>query len=375
MTMSRAIPAPPPFDHSEADVILRSSDKEPLDFRVFKLLLSLSSPFFTEIFTLPQPATPSPENTSSPYADEYSSFDPVTLKHRRIPIIQMAEDQETLSYLLGLCLPISIAPQPHFSSLETLLKVAEAAIKFEMTGIQAHLRAELISPRFIEAQPLRVFAIAYRYAWDAEARKAARYTLRQPLNSSFVNELSYISAATFFKLQEYHRTCGEVASSRALLQPALAEKDDNWAWVACKRCPGPLTKPIGFVGGPSNATSTFTNTPPSSPIALAARFTFMALGIQSPSTQPETRGWWVEWLQELAKELEVKPWGETVRKWDPMNRAIEKAAACTFCGPRAKKDLDWYAQILSAEIEKDISSVRLDISFGDDWASSSPSNA
>lgn len=270
----------------------------------------------------------------------------------------MSEDQETLSYLLGLCLPISIAPQPHFSSLDTLIKVAEAAIKFEMTGVQAHIRSELVSPRFIEAQPLRVFAISYRYAWDTESRKAARYTLRHPLNGSFVNELSYISAATFFKLQEYHKICGEVASSRILLQPALAEKDDNWAWVACKRCPGPLSKPSSVVSAVSaGPVPNFSNTPPSSPIALAARFTFMALGLQSPSTQPETRGWWVEWLQELAKELQARPWGEAVRKWDPMNKAIEKASACSFCGPRAKKDLEWFAQILSAEIEKDISSV------------------
>src|SRR6266545_541746 len=137
----RGIPAPAPFDHPESDVVLRSSDNEPVDFRTFKLLLSLSSPFFSEIFTLPQPQTPSVNGgpATSPYSDEYSSFDPITLTHRRIPVIQMTEDQDTLTLLLGLCTPLSIHKHPYFSSLNQLQTVAEAASKFEMEGIQKHL--------------------------------------------------------------------------------------------------------------------------------------------------------------------------------------------------------------------------------------------
>jgi len=41
-----------PFDNPDADVIIRSSDN--VDFRVFKLVLSLASPFFTVMFGLPQ---------------------------------------------------------------------------------------------------------------------------------------------------------------------------------------------------------------------------------------------------------------------------------------------------------------------------------
>ncbi|KAI5992385.1 hypothetical protein F5J12DRAFT_897285 [Pisolithus orientalis] len=44
----------PPFDHEKADVILRSSDGA--DFRVFRLFLSLASPFFETLFDLPQPS-------------------------------------------------------------------------------------------------------------------------------------------------------------------------------------------------------------------------------------------------------------------------------------------------------------------------------
>ncbi|ETW75378.1 hypothetical protein HETIRDRAFT_456000 [Heterobasidion irregulare TC 32-1] len=42
-----------PFDEPHADVILRSSDNT--DFRVYENILSLASPFFRELFSLPQP--------------------------------------------------------------------------------------------------------------------------------------------------------------------------------------------------------------------------------------------------------------------------------------------------------------------------------
>ena len=332
----KGAPAPAPFDHPESDVILRSSDNEPVDFRMFKVLLSLSSPFFSEIFTLPQPETPSVNGgpTTSPYSDEYSSFDPITLRHHRIPVIQMTEDRETLTFLLGLCFPLSIHTHPRFSSLNQLQMVAEAASKFEMEGIQKHLRSELIEPRFVESQPLRVFAIAYRYAWDDEARKAARYTLRHPLDVPYVNELQFISGATFYKLQEYHRICGEVASSRVLLQPALTENEDSWTWIKCNRCPGS--------SGSSRASSSVWNT---------------LLSLTTTGQTLEGRKWWTLWIEDTAKELRTRPWGETVRKWDLMNKAIQRASSCPYCGPRVRQDLDAFAQLLAVEIERDISSV------------------
>ncbi|KAF8202364.1 hypothetical protein BJ912DRAFT_944615 [Pholiota molesta] len=287
--------APHPFDNSAADVILRSSDKEPTDFRAFKLLLSLASPFFSEIFTL------------------------LSRRIQTHPSTPM-KDKQTLQLLLGLCLPI----------------IQEAAFKFEMEGIQKYLRAELVLPRFIESQPLRVFAIAYRYGWDLEARKAARYTLRHPItNIAFVSELEFISGATFYRLQEYHRMCGEVASSRALLQPALAEQHDIWTWITCKRCPAVW-----------NANSL------------------------SNTNYPPARKWWTQWIEDIAEELRIKPWGETVRKWDILKKAQAQAAGCPNCGKRAAEDLEAFSLMLAVEIERDISMVDLDLNL-DDWSSAS----
>ena len=303
--MIKPIPASHPFDRPNADVILRSSDKEPVDFRVYKLLLSLASPFFSEIFSLPQPSTP------SIYSEE--SQDPCGL-----PVIQMTEDKETLRLLLGLCFPVSVSKSPYFSSLQELQKVIEATFKFEMEGLKKHLRAELIALRFIEAQPLRAFTIAYRYGWDAEARKAARYTLRHHMNPAFVSELEYISGATYYRLQEYHEMCGEVASSRVTLQPMLAEHDDGWTWVTCKRCPGTLSRNRDF---------------------------------------PEVRSWWARWIHKVAEEVRVRPWGDAVKKWDILKDALSQAEGCPNCAKRAREDLETFSLMLAVEIERDIALV------------------
>lgn len=311
--MIKPVPAPAPFDNPDADVILRSSDKEPVDFRTFKLLLSLSSSFFSEILTLPQPASDAFESPSL-YTDEF-------IDASDAPVIQMAEDAQTLRLLLGFCQPISVAPLPRISSLHDMHKAIEAACKFEMEGVLTYLRGEIILPRFMEAQPLRVFAIAYRYGWDAEARKAARYTLRHPIDvaMAFVPELEFISGATLCRLQEYHRICGEVASSRALIQPALAEYTDSWTWISCMKCPAAWT----------------------------------------PSHCVVTRRWWADWIKDVAEELRVKPWGESVRKWDALERALTSAASCSNCSHRSREDLEAFSLMLSVAVDKEIAAVKI----------------
>ena len=51
-----------PFNDADADVILRSSDN--VYFKVFKLLLSMGSPLFKDMFSLPQSASASEDGTS-----------------------------------------------------------------------------------------------------------------------------------------------------------------------------------------------------------------------------------------------------------------------------------------------------------------------
>lgn len=300
----RPTPAGYPFDHPNADIVLRSSDDKPTDFYVFKLLLTLASPFFELLLSLPQPL-------------EGARHD--------IPVVEMAEDKVILNLILRFCLPISMVEPPRLSSLRELQMVLGAAMKLEMQGVQDHLRKELVAPRFIETQPLRVFAIACHYGWLTEAKRAARLTLRQPRNTPFIDELQLITAATYYRLQEYQNKCGEIAASRvAFLARDISVDDDDTVWSTCLTC----SRAGNARWWRSNGNSI-----------------------------PGVRKWWVDWMDNVAKELQKIPWGETVKKWDLMEAAITKAKECSYCGKRASEDLDLFSGILAGDVEKHISAA------------------
>jgi hypothetical protein len=292
-----------PFNHPNADVILRSSDDKPVDFFVFKLLLTLASPFFELLLSLPQPLKDTEHD---------------------IPVIRMAEDKDTLKLLLRFCLPISMVESPRLSTLHELQMVLKAAMKLEMEGIQRYVRKELVEPRFIESQPLRVFAIACHYGWSAEAKTAARYTLRHPGNAPFIDELELITAATYYRLQEYHRECGELAASRTVLLARRPTMDDDWVWITCLTC------------------------------NRAGSYSWWR---KDNTSSPGVRKWWVDWMDSVARELRRLPCGDTVKKWDLMKAAIIKAKECSYCGKKVEEDLEAFSRILAVDIEKHISTV------------------
>ena len=63
------IPLSTDFCADDADVIIRAAGS--LDFRVHKIILSLASPFFKDMFTLPQPPSDTPETL--PHVDVQES--------------------------------------------------------------------------------------------------------------------------------------------------------------------------------------------------------------------------------------------------------------------------------------------------------------
>ncbi|KAL4247884.1 hypothetical protein ABKN59_007469 [Abortiporus biennis] len=141
------------FNYPNADVILRSSGPHQINFRVHKLILSLSSPFFETMFTLPN----TPQQTSVD----------------RLPVIDMSESATVIDTLLRIIYPI---PDPPFSTLNA--DVFDAAHKFEMRAAFGCLRRYLTDPIFLEKEPLKAYAIAVIYNLKEEAKLVSRYTLR-----------------------------------------------------------------------------------------------------------------------------------------------------------------------------------------------------
>jgi hypothetical protein len=193
--------APPPFDDPDADIILRSCDG--VQFRTYKLLLSLASPIFKDMLTIPQPQL----------RDEDQG---------NVPVVDLTETSTTIHNLLC-CYHPAIDPfDTHDAkSLSEIADFAQAAQKYEMRLANNTALRLLVQPRFLEAEPLRIFVFAYRLQAKAEARLAAKYTLRRPLliQGSFT-ELELVNAMVLFRIQLYHQKCTRAA--------AKAARSHNW---------------------------------------------------------------------------------------------------------------------------------------------------
>ena len=107
--LSKSGHAPSPFDEADADVILRSSDH--VDFRVHKVILSLASPVFKDIFNMSQP--PHLTDTDEPHND--------------LQVIAVEEDADTLDFVLRNIYPV---PSPIVAKMDDLRFVLGPSQKY-----------------------------------------------------------------------------------------------------------------------------------------------------------------------------------------------------------------------------------------------------
>ncbi|THH15192.1 hypothetical protein EW146_g5241 [Bondarzewia mesenterica] len=180
-------PAAPPFDDPGADIILRSSDD--VDFRVHKLILSLWSPFFKDMFSLPQPSPTAIDNTTA----------------GEIPVIPVTEDAETLDFMLRSIYPVR---SPKIKKLSDLRFVFEASRKYQIETFDGVAEESLMGA--VEQDPVSVYALACRFGLNEIASKAAPYTLNRPL-SEFSDCLQYISGEDYWRLMKYRHGCAVAA--------------------------------------------------------------------------------------------------------------------------------------------------------------------
>jgi hypothetical protein len=185
-----------PFNDTATDIVLRSKDG--VRFHVYKLLLSLTSPFFREMFTLPRP-TPSNDNVDT---------------------IEVTEDSQTLDHLLRLCYPVL---SPIIGEFTDVTNVLEAAVKYEMEKPTALMKVALLT--FVNERPLQVYVVACRLRLEVEAKSAAGVwrTLcpnvyskpngsgdfpdwsSTPVAVSYLPETANISAGAYFRLLRFIR--------------------------------------------------------------------------------------------------------------------------------------------------------------------------
>lgn len=177
--------ASPPFDRPDADLVLRSCDG--IDFRVYKSVLSLVSPVFETMFTLPQPGP------------KVGASEP--------PVVQMTEDERTLYLVLQFCYPGRRLELKDLTDMVALLEFAEKH-DFEEWLVSC-VKRDLVS--HAEEDAVGVYAVAMRFKLKSEAVAAARSCLRLPRHKLYIYHpmLSHISVNVYTKLLQYHYDCGQ----------------------------------------------------------------------------------------------------------------------------------------------------------------------
>lgn len=244
------------FDSCDADVILLSCECEgAAEFRVHRCILATASPFFHDMFTLPQVSTP---------------------EELKTPVIPVTETRYTLATLLEFVYPVE---DPHIDSLDQLVPVLDAAVKYDFAGAILSLRKLLVSPQFVEKEPTRVYAIASRFDFEEEARIASKYTLNiNVLDAPLSEDLKHINAYSYHRLLDLHRRRVQAAIATLKISPD----------IKCMQCNG----------------STF-----------------------SVHLTPK---WWYEFEKAAKEELRIRPTTDVIFKMEFLAQAAI-SSGCTRC--------------------------------------------
>ncbi len=177
----------------DADIIVRSSDQ--VTFPVRKSVLAMSSPFFKDMLSLPQP--PDGEVVDG------------------LPVVQLPEDADVLKSLISFIYPIyPILPY----SYDKVFALLAACQKYDIDSIQSYIRSEVKRRPYLEpsgTEVFRAYALANSMALRPEIESMARLTLNYPMTFEFLGEgLRWFEGPALGRLIRYRRRCRDSLVSR-----------------------------------------------------------------------------------------------------------------------------------------------------------------
>ena len=197
-----------------ADVILQSSDL--ISFRVHKSILAISSPFFNDLFSLPQPQLHNGEVVDG------------------LPVVRVPEDAEVLHSLLTLLYPIPSVISDSYEESLALLAVSE---KYSMDTVSATVRSEMVLPTTKAA--FGAYAIASSKQLLPEMEAAARLTLDHPITFEILlDALPLFEGSALLDLVSFRKRCHDKLLSFLV---GFVNGDDNLstAWYGCRKTKRP----------------------------------------------------------------------------------------------------------------------------------------
>lgn len=297
-----------PFNNAKADIVLLSSDN--VNFRVFRCILALASPFFEAMFDLPQPQ----RNHS---ADE--TFD-------GLDMIQVSENSRTLDMLLRFCYPAAVK-DPSLKDTNDVEKVLEAAMKYGMEEVEERVRKAMVAPSLLERNSVRIFAIACRYGLEPEAETAARYSLHHPAPTQDTFATALLPNHISQGLVTYRSKCSHAARTLCdnldWLKQSQTHSFYEW-WTNC--CPCDSKADVRYL---------------------------------THGTYP--RDWWADYMDETSVALEESPCGAALTK--NLAKAVERANSCPSCRRRAHSQMVQFTGTFARELDKVIAEIPLDIAI------------
>ncbi|KAH9016250.1 hypothetical protein EDB84DRAFT_1567329 [Lactarius hengduanensis] len=219
LTSENSDPPSPPLclDLPDANIIVRSSDQ--VSFPVRNSVLAMSSPFFKDLLSLPQP--PNGELVDG------------------LPVIQLSEDAVLLNSLISLLYPIaSVKP----SSYEKVFALLAACQKYDMESVQCNIRAEIKLGRFpapVGDEAFSAYAIASGLGLIPEMENAARLTLGYPMTfESLGEQLRSFEGRALCDLVRYRKRCRDNLVS--CLNSFFDVRSRFQIWAGCRESSAPM---------------------------------------------------------------------------------------------------------------------------------------
>ena len=306
-------------DSRDPDVVIVASDD--IQLRVRKSLLSQASPIFNDMFSVPQPNSGLDSDASDP--------------------INLSEPSKTIRLI------ISLADSPPASllidSLSDIANLLQAADKYDIKTIQEHAIYSLGQPKFLENEPLRVYAIASRYGVHDTAALAARRTLRYPLlHAKYCPELEIVDGGTIYRVLQYHKECTAAAIDVAT--------DHRW-----------IREAYVFFDCPEANLGEDDNNDEEENKGLGIRTM-----IRTPPSKKHKDGydkfvtvhrWWIKFMDTTKVALSESINSETIRDKGRMMEALLSASQCSQCRRRVKSDFSNFLDAFVSEVEARVNKV------------------
>lgn len=169
------------FTADDADIVIRATRCDaPREFRVHKIILSLASPLFKDMFSIPQPASSAASTEAA------------------LPVIDVDDTPEDFESFLLMIYPFGLPSTP---TLDAISRVLTTLDKYQVQGPSLNpLKSLLVSPEFLKNDPIGVYSLACVWGFKEEADLAAPYTSSRDVPASASAEDIQRMTGT-----EYHR--------------------------------------------------------------------------------------------------------------------------------------------------------------------------